>query len=384
MARVIAGSEGRAAIWIWARKLDAPTLSLLERLAARPWVVDRVASMPDAHVSEGVAVGTVFATEHVAVPAALGGDLGCGIAAQAYAVDARALGRAKLEEIHRRLALAIPVGDARHRGRGVALPAPLAEARLSTGKLEHARDRQGPLQLGTLGGGNHFIELDRDSGGRLWAMVHSGSRGVGAAIFAHHRRVAELAEASALAGLDARRPEGAAYLGDLALAVELARANRRWMMDRITEVIADTTGGQPEPEERLDVVHNFIRREVHQDRPLLVHRKGATTAAAGELAVIPGSMGTASFVVRGRGEVLSYASCSHGAGRVMSRAEAHRRIAAKDLARSMRGVVYDPRMERALVEEAPAAYRDVREVLEDQADLVEPLLRLVPIAVLKG
>jgi tRNA-splicing ligase RtcB len=266
----------------------------------------------------------------------------------------------------------------------VPLPQALVEARLSTSKLEHLRERQGPRQHGTLGGGNHFIELDRDSAGRLWAMVHSGSRGVGAAIFAHHLRVAELAEGAGLAGLDARRPEGGAYLGDLALAVELARANRRWMMDRVTEIIAETTGGQAEAEECIDVVHNFIRPELHEGRPLLVHRKGATTAGAGELAVIPGSMGTASYVVRGLGEPRSYASCSHGAGRVMSRTEAHRRVTIKDLERSMRGVVYDPRRAPGLIEEAPAAYRDIREVLEDQADLVEPLLRLVPILALKG
>lgn len=384
MVRVIPGSSERAAIWIWARKLDPETLRLLERLAARPWVVDRVASMPDAHVSDGVAVGTVFATEHVAVPAALGGDLGCGIAAQAYAVDARSLSRAQLLEIHRRLSLAIPVGDARHRGRGVPLPEPLAGARLSTSRLEHLRDRQGPLVHGTLGGGNHFIELDQDPAGRLWAMVHSGSRGVGAAIFAHHLRVAELSQGAGLAGLDVRRPEGAAYLSDLALAVELARANRRWMMDQVSEIVLEATGGQPEGEEHLDVVHNFIRAEVHDGRPLLVHRKGATTAGAGELAVIPGSMGTASYVVLGRGERCSFASCSHGAGRVMSRAEARRRIAIKDLERSLRGVVVDPRRAPSLVEEAPAAYRDIREVLEDQEDLVEPLLRLVPLLALKG
>lgn len=385
MSKVIAPAPGehRLPIHLWPRTVPDGALEQLERIARQPYVVEHVAAMPDLHVANGVAVGTVFATEETVVPVALGGDLGCGMAAIRFDLPARTLSRADLERILAVLSRRIPVGDAVHRGRR-ALAGPLLETPLSTRALDHARALLLPRHLGTLGGGNHFVELDRDGGGDLWLLVHSGSRGLGAAIAHHHLRVAETRGEGDLPGLRVDTEPGLACLTDLQWALSFARANRDALLAVAAEAIEEVAHQPPDLESRLDVHHNFVAREEHFGRSLLVHRKGAIAAPPGERALIPGSMGTASYLVEGLGEPCSFRSGSHGAGRVLTRGEARRRISPERLAEALRRVVYDPHRRRALVEEAPDAYRDIREVLEDEADLVRPLLRLEPIAVLKG
>ncbi|MBI5515616.1 MAG: RtcB family protein [Deltaproteobacteria bacterium] len=372
-------------VLVWARSLDAGTERQLLALASRPWVVDHIAAMPDAHVAEGVAVGTVFATRRDVVPAALGGDLGCGMGAVRFEYPAARLDRRALERAVAMLSGAIPLGDAVHR-RGVPVPDALFADALATRALERARERMAPRHLGTLGGGNHFVELDRGADGALWAVYHSGSRGLGAAISAHHQRVATSLAGGApgLAALSLCTPEGEACLADLAWAERFARANRERLRERVLEVVHDLTGCAPTEGAGGDVPHNHVRVEEHQGEPRVVHRKGATCALEGHWGIIPGSMGTATYIVRGRGHPHAFGSCSHGAGRVLTRREARAKISPEALAQALRRVVYDPRKTRDLVEEAPGAYRDLREVLEDQADLVEPVLRLEPIAVVKG
>jgi tRNA-splicing ligase RtcB len=271
-----------------------------------------------------------------------------------------------------------------HRGKGAHVPEALLEAPLSTGALTHARARLAPRHLGTLGGGNHFVELDRDAGGDLWLHVHPGSRGLGSAIAAHHLRVAEEEGLGELPGLDLSTPAGAACLADLEWALRFARANRDALVKVAAELVAEVTGVGPDASSRVDVHHNFVAREAHFGRALWVHRKGAIAADSGRRALIPGSMGTASYLVEGLGHPGAFRSGSHGAGRVLTRREARARISARKLAEAMRRVVFDPRRNRTLVEEAPSAYRDIREVLEDEVDLVRPVLRLEPLAVLKG
>ncbi|MBI2391671.1 MAG: RtcB family protein [Deltaproteobacteria bacterium] len=362
-------SGGRVPIRVWARHLDDAALQQLRALADQPWVHEAVCAMPDVHVSHGVSVGTVFATRDVVVPSALGGDLGCGIAAAC--VPGAAAG-VDLRAVLDRLAEVVPVGDAVHRSRELAprarrldpLPEHLAEAPLSTRALARTRDAIGARHLGTLGGGNHFLELDRDVDGDLWILVHSGSRGIGAAIAEHHRRVGEV--------LAIDRDEGRLYLRDLELALAFAAENRR----RLLRAALDVLGAAGEA--IVDVHHNHVAR----DGERLVHRKGAIAAPAGARAIIPGSMATASYVVEGRGEPLSFASASHGAGRVMTRTQARRTLRRDAVDRALRRVVW--RAESDVREEAPQVYRDIGEVLEDQADLVTPLLRLEPLAVLKG
>jgi tRNA-splicing ligase RtcB len=372
-------------IRVWARSLDEATIRQLRDIASQPYVVLHVAAMADAHVAEGIAVGTVFATEHVVVPSALGGDLGCGMSAVCLGIAADAMDRRTLERMLESLGKAIPTGDAVHRGRGVSVPDDLMVAPLSTRSLDHTREGLVGRHLGTLGGGNHFVELDRDAEGCAWILVHSGSRGLGAAIAAHHARAATGADRPrGLDGLDANEESGRAYLADLEWALAFARANRKALLVRALEVVADALRVPVAPDDAIDIHHNFVARETWFGRELLVHRKGAIAVPAGTKALIPGSMGTASYIVEGLGNENAFSSCSHGAGRVMSRKEARAAIRPQALAQAMRRVVYPKHLEKSLVEESPAAYRDIVEVLDAQHDLVSRVLRLEPVAVLKG
>jgi tRNA-splicing ligase RtcB len=378
------GARGqRVAVHLWARDASEDTIDQLVRIASRPYVVRHVAAMADAHVAHGVAVGTVFATSHVVVPRALGGDLGCGISATRLSIDARELDRRTLERVVDALGRAIPAGDGVHRGAGVAVPEGLL-GELSTHALLRTRDALAKKHLATLGGGNHFLEIDRDAEGSAWLLVHSGSRGLGAAIAAHHVRAAEALDPDPLAGIEVESDAGRAYLGDLAWALAFARANRDALVRRALDVLADVVGREVRAEEHLDVHHNFVAREVWDGEPLYVHRKGAVCIRRGERALVPGSMATASYVVEGLGCALAFDSCSHGAGRVLTRTEARKRLRPEALARDMRRIVWPEHLARKLVEEAPSAYREITEVLDAQRDLVRRDRRLEPVAVLKG
>ena len=228
MARVILPTEGHrhCPIFLWGRDAPEGAIDQLRRIASQPYVVGHVAAMPDLHVANGVAVGTVFATADTIVPAALGGDLGCGMSAVRFDFPAARLSPRDLERLLGMLSQRIPVGDATHRGKGVMVPAELMEWPLSTQSLDRTRAHLSPRHLGSLGGGNHFVELDRDGGGDLWLLVHSGSRGLGAAIAAHHARVAETQGQGEIPGLRVDSPAGQACLSDLTWAMSFAKANR--------------------------------------------------------------------------------------------------------------------------------------------------------------
>lgn len=386
MSRVIfeADRGQRVPVRVWARSVSPEAVRQLVRIASEPYVVEHVAAMADVHVSEGVAVGTVFATEHTVVPKSLGGDLGCGMSAVRLELDADSFDRALLERVVADLVRAIPAGSATHRGAGVLVPDALLASPLSTNTLDHTRSALARRHLGTLGGGNHFIELDRDAEGQLWLLVHSGSRGLGASIADHHARVAHTTSSAYLPALDIRTPSGEAYFQDVSWALTFARANRASLVARALEVISENIGESFAHTDVVDIHHNFVARETWFGRELLIHRKGAISVPVGAKALIPGSMGSASYVVAGLGNEAAFGSCSHGAGRVMSRKEARSKVTTKSLARGMRRVVYPEHLARDLVEEAPAAYRNVSDVLEDQEDLVTRVVRLEPIAVLKG
>ena len=377
-----AGRGQRVPVYLWARAVSDETVAQLERIASRPYTVLRVASMADAHVSEKVAVGTVFATDDVVVPRALGGDLGCGVSALRLTHPPIALDRRALDPVVASLVRAIPAGRALHRGG--TLPDALRAGRLSTHALEHARDALGGKHLGTLGEGNHFLELDRDAEENLWLLVHSGSRGLGAAIAHHHVRVAESLDPDPLAGIPADSSGGRAYLDDVAWALAFARANRAALAARALAILREVLDVDLGVAETVDIHHNFVVRERWDERDVVVHRKGAVAVPAGTRAIVPGSMATASYLVTGLGNALAFDSCSHGAGRVMSRKEAHARVKPAMLADAMRRIAWPKHLERKLVEESPHVYRDIGEVLDDQDDLVARGPRLVPLAVLKG
>lgn len=367
----------RVPVEIWSRAPSEECVRQLVRLACRPYVVERVCGMADAHVAEGVSVGTVFATRNEVVPRALGGDLGCGVLAIELSVSD--LDRPSLERAMRDLLRAIPAGDALHRS-PVAAPDHLFEDPLSTSTLERTRAALVKKHLGTLGGGNHFLEIDRDASGQAWLLVHSGSRGLGGAIAAHHVRAAESADSDPLAALSADTAEGAAYLADHAWALAFARENRMALARRAIEIASEALGVEIEAVRSIDTHHNFVVRE----SGLLVHRKGAVSIPRGDLGIVPGSMATATYIVEGLGNPLAFDSCSHGAGRVLTRREAHRAVSRSAFERSMRRIVWPAHLAARLVEESPQVYRDVVEVLEDQEDLVRRRLRLEPVLVLKG
>ncbi|HLT35895.1 MAG TPA: RtcB family protein [Enhygromyxa sp.] len=356
----------------------------LARLRQQPDVV-AIAVMPDVHLASEVCVGVALATTQILYPAAVGSDIGCGMAALGFDLEAAAA-VAEGPRILAGLGARLPV--LRHPTRRCPeLPSSLAEVSLSAASLERAKLREGKVQLGSLGRGNHFVELQRDDHDRLWAMVHTGSRGIGQQIRHHHESRAS-SHSPGLAGIAADSDEGRAYLGDLDWALAYADENRRRILATLSEVLAETIGAQPLAETLVECRHNFVRRERHEldgeARELWVHRKGAISAADGEPGIIPGSMGTASYLVEGRGEPRSLCSSSHGAGRALARGEAFRTITSKQLRRELRGVCFDERLVDRLRDEAPGAYKDIGAVMRAQRELTRVVERLRPVLAFKG
>ncbi len=342
-----------------------------------------VAVMPDVHLASDVCVGTVTATRHSLIPNAVGGDIGCGMQALAFDADANAIDdRDTAAAILSRLYARVPI--IRHR-RDTApeLPAELESHILSGATLE-AKKRRANLQLGTVGRGNHFVELQRDDEGRLWAMVHSGSRGMGQAIRAHHLEHSSRLDESTVRALDAREPKGRAYLSDVQWARGYARENRTRIMQTVAGVLAEVIGAESLSESRIEADHNHVQSEQHDDATVWVHRKGAQSARKGEAGIIPGSMGSSSFHVVGRGCAEALTSSSHGAGRAMSRTEARKKISRAKLDRDTRGIWFDRRLMGKLREEAPAAYKDIDAVMRAQRELVRITRKLDPVLVFKG
>jgi tRNA-splicing ligase RtcB len=350
----------------------------IERIA-RAADVRHVAVMPDVHLAREVCVGVAVATGELVYPAAVGSDIGCGIAAVAFDAPAEVIDEPVAMELLGRLRSAVPV----HRRRERVLPKELLEASLSDPWLERVRARDGSVQFGTLGRGNHFLEFQRDDEGRLWLMVHSGSRAMGRAMREFHEaKVRD--ETSGLKSMSAGSGDGVAYLSDVRWARTYAKAGRRAMVEGAAEVLRGLVGARTDGASYFDCDHNHVELETHFGAEVWVHRKGAMSASDGEAGSIPGSMGTWSFHVSGRGEVSSLRSSSHGAGRAMSRDEARRRVRSFDLRRKMEGVYFDVRLAEGLREESPAAYKDVRAVLRAEAELTRVVRRLRPVVVYKG
>ncbi len=382
--KIIVEPEQQVEIHSWADRIDPLSLKLLRKLARWGRLAGPVAVLPDVHFSSGVCVGTVLVTRDCVLPTAIGEDFGCGMCSQRFAFEAASLARADLQELIARIQSRVPAGRQVHR-EPQKMPVALAARELSTKSLEHQKNWLGSRHVGTLGGGNHFVELQRDTLGQLWVTVHSGSRGIGAAIAAHHAKAAPLERDAPLPAMELNSDAAAEFFTNLNWALDFAAANRRRMLEAVTALLREL-GAEPDAASFFDVAHNVISRETHRGETLIVHRKGAMPATASRRGVIPGSMGTASYIVEGLGNSAAYASCSHGAGRRLSRTEARQRISISDLRRQMAHVLYPqmPGIERALVEEAPAAYKNIKEVLAQQADLVRPVLRLEPLAVIKG
>ncbi len=345
--------------------------------------VARVAVMPDVHLSADVCVGIALGTLDTVIPAAVGGDIGCGMAALAFDTEAERLADAAVAtRILQGLYEAIPFMRHSRRNR-VALPRSLAEHALSDPTLMATRAREAELQLGTLGRGNHFVELQADGEGRLWLMVHSGSRGMGQAIRQFHEAKGSRDRAG-LRCLPARSTAGRAYLNDLRWALDYAAASRARMIDAVRDVMARVLAIEADESTAIECHHNFVRREEHDGQALWVHRKGALSAREGEAGIIPGSMGAVSHHVRGRGCASALCSSSHGAGRSMARSVARRRISSRRLHQQMHGIWFDHRMAQRLRDEAPGAYKDIGAVMRAQRSLTRVERTLRPVLVFKG
>jgi len=342
--------------------------------------VEAIAVMPDAHLAGDVCIGTVVATRRLLYPAAVGGDIGCGMAAIRFEGDVCLDDSRTARRLLTGLGELVPV--IKHRSR-VEADETLWSRSLSCDPLQRLRDREGLVQLGTLGRGNHFLELQSDDQGRYWLTVHSGSRAMGQRIRDHHLGACEIGRLG-FRYLAADTVQGQAYLSDVDWALGYAKENRRRILHAAAEVIQTVTGARAEPSTRFGCHHNYVELIETVAPALWIHRKGAISAHDGEPGIIPGSMGSPSFHVRGRGIAEALWSSSHGAGRVMSRSAARARISVAALERQAKGVWFDRRIAHRLVDEAPAAYKDITKVMRAQRTLTCIVRRLEPVLSYKG
>jgi tRNA-splicing ligase RtcB (3'-phosphate/5'-hydroxy nucleic acid ligase) len=365
----------------WASLLDAQTEQQARTTASLHVVQPHLALMPDAHLGMGATVGSVIPTVGAIIPAAVGVDIGCGmIAVRTGWTEEEVRAAGPLRRLRTAIEEAVPVSAGGYNTRitGTAAPrvATLEAAAQDAGFDPAAYAPNWRKQLGSLGSGNHFIEISVDEQGRVWTFLHSGSRGVGNKIAQHHIQVAvrrcrrlkvDLPDKD-LAYLVEGSAEFDAYIRQLRWAQDFARLNREEMTDRTLAALADHMGGPVEEAERVNCHHNFTERETHHGREVWVSRKGAIKADVGDAGLIPGSMGTRSYVVVGKGDPDSFTSSPHGAGRTHSRRAARRLFTREQLREAMAGIEY--RDTDAFLDEIPAAYKDIDQVMADQTDLV--------------
>jgi tRNA-splicing ligase RtcB len=396
--------DGGVDVKMWTRgvPVEAEAKQQLANTAQLPFVFRHVAAMPDVHVGIGATVGSVIATKGAIIPAAVGVDIGCGMAAIQTSLTAADLPDS-LGHLRARIERAVPHGFESMPGRAskgawVTTPASVVTrwsalaARLEpiVGKYPRLRPKRPQDQLGTLGGGNHFIEICVDTEQAVWVMLHSGSRGIGNLIGQTFIALAQDDMRRHLAHLPDRNlaylVEGSAHFDDYVEAMEWAQdyaaENRRTMMDAVLAVLRDTVRPFRSGDVLVNCHHNYTARERHFGDDVLVTRKGAVRAGRGELGIIPGSMGERSFIVRGLGNPDSFESCSHGAGRTMSRTAARKRFTLADHIAATAGV--ECRKDASVIDETPAAYKDIDAVMHAQRDLVEIVHTLKQVVCVKG
>jgi tRNA-splicing ligase RtcB len=378
----------------WASILDDQTREQAVRTATLPFIFPHVALMPDAHLGKGATVGSVIPTVEAVIPAAVGVDIGCGMIAvrtQFTAGDVAA--RADFAALRQAIERVIPLSAGKHNHAilNEATQLRITELdELDGADTAHQIAPNWRLQLGSLGSGNHFIEVSLDEDDRVWAFLHSGSRGVGNKLAGKHIKIArdlckhqgiELPDAD-LAYLSERTPEFSAYIRDLRWAQRFAFLNREEMMARLLSCLASWLRSDVTPTETVNCHHNYTAEEEHFGRRVWLSRKGAIDASAGRPGVIPGSMGTRSYVVAGKGCALALNSAPHGAGRMFSRTAARKRFSRADLEAAMAGIEW--RHTDAFLDEIPAAYKDIDQVMADASELVDVRHTLRQIVNVKG
>ena len=389
---------GRVPVKAWTDDIESSALGQLRNVASLPIVHGHVAAMPDVHAGIGAAVGAVIPTRAAVIPAAVGVDIGCGMNAVRLSLTAERLPDS-LSRARHAIEKAVPVGFEMHKsdvakrstieriGQGLA---PILERHPGIDRRGRKPYLTWVRQLGTLGGGNHFIELCLDEASRVWIMLHSGSRGIGNRIGRHfietarrenEKRHGHLPDRD-LAWLDEGTTAFDDYLRAVQWAQDYALENRREMMRLIIEALKKVLPPFSVQDEAVNCHHNYVSVETHGNARVFVTRKGAIRAGAGELGIIPGSMGARSFIVRGKGSVDAFDSCAHGAGRRMSRGAAKKRYSASDLVAQTEGV--ECRKDTGVVDEIPAAYKDIDEVMARQSDLVDVVHTLKQVICVKG
>ncbi len=383
---------------IWTDDVDDNSRQQLANIASLPFIHHHVAAMPDVHLGIGATIGSVIATRQAIVPAAVGVDIGCGMVACRLSIGANALGEKALKKIFEQISRDVPVGRAQHEDdRALALMARPFEPRLKVMTQKHpqllkafGKFSKWVNQLGTLGGGNHFIEVCLDEADQVWVMLHSGSRGIGNALASYFIELARRDMERQQIHLQDRDlgyfKEGSAHFDDYVEAVhwaqEYAFANRECMMDLVLAALRHHLPEFSVTSEVVNCHHNYVAREHHYGADVWVTRKGAIRARAGDLGIIPGSMGARSYIVRGKGNPESFDSSAHGAGRRMSRNAAARTFSEADLRRQTEGVVC--RKDKSVIDEIPGAYKDIDAVMENQRDLTETVHTLKQVVCVKG
>lgn len=390
--------NGRVPVLVYTDEADSVTLDQLRQVASLPIVYHHVAAMPDVHLGKGASVGAVIPTRGAIIPSAVGVDIGCGMTAARLNIDASALPDNR-RPLRQAVESAVPVGQASHR----PTDAPTETARpLEPGlhrilethpairEMGRDMDRKWVEQIGTLGGGNHFIEICLDEADRVWVMLHSGSRGIGNAIGRHFIELAQThARDRAIELPDpglAYLSEGTPWFDDYIAAVDwaqrYARCNREVMLANIVAALRRVLPPIEVTHEVIDCHHNYVAREEHYGERVWITRKGAIRAGPGELGIIPGSMGARSYIVRGHAGAEAFESCAHGAGRRMSRRQAKKRISLGQFRAQTRHV--ECRKDRNVLDEAPDAYKDIDSVMANQADLVDTVHTLRQVVCVKG
>lgn len=378
----------------WASILEENTREQAVQSAQMPFIYPHIALMPDAHLGMGATVGSVIPTEGAIMPAAIGVDIGCGMGALRTCLTVEDLKSRDLRLLRKEIERAIPLSPGRYNRKVHDDARPLVEKLAASAREQNIPvddiDHNWKRQLGSLGGGNHFIEICADEEDRVWIFLHSGSRGIGNKIARRHIRIAkDLCESKDiylphrdLAYLTEEDSQFWDYIREMEWAQEFAALNRALMMSRVKRCL-DTWYRKPvEVTEEILCHHNYTKQEEHYEATVWVSRKGAIDAHAGVMGLIPGSMGTRSYVVRGKGNPESLHSAPHGAGRQYSRTEARKRFSQQDLRERMRGIEY--RDSAAFIDEIPDAYKPIDQVMEDSKDLVEVVHELRQLVNVKG
>ncbi len=391
-------TKGHVPVKIFTDEIDPSAYDQLRNIAQLPFIHSHVAAMPDVHTGIGATIGSVIPTRGAIVPAAVGVDIGCGMNAIKLSISADQLPD-NLRGLRIAIESTIPLGFDRH-DKDLAKRSTITS--LNVG-LEKILDKHPKLisrmkkpyqtwvrQLGTLGGGNHFIELCLDENNKVWIMLHSGSRGIGNIIGRHFISMAKKDMERLQVNLPDRDlayfTEGTEYFDDYVEAVDWAQAyamaNRREMMRLIVDVLRQKLPGFRLEKQAINCHHNYVTREIHFGADVLVTRKGAIRAGKDEMGIIPGSMGARSYIVKGLGNPMSFESCAHGAGRKMSRTQAKKRFTAHDMETQTEGI--ECRKDKGVIDEIPGAYKDIDTVMENQSDLVEIVHTLKQVVCVKG